>query len=213
MKKIFTILLLLFLSVTQSAFSFSKKADITIPEGSGYVGTLPNVTERFQKFQPEESKPSYELQEMFNDQNGITPAPTNDPAFINIIMKKDKTSQYINDLRDIIVIIEKIQTCIEDEDNIQKFNAKTYYLKESVKYLKNKYQNRAEGSYISYRKLLQLNSHIQAVSQLRVESEIYTPYLTSAQNGNLFTQNNINTQLDYLLAEIKDTLVVLKEAK
>ena len=60
---------------------------------------------------------------------------------------------------------------------------------------------------------MQLNTHVQTVAQLRLESEVYSPYVTEAQSGNMFSDNNINKQLDYLLQDIKQTLVVLKDTK
>lgn len=214
MKKILILLLILFCCMP-AAFAniFAKKPQTALPGNSGYVGTLPNLKDSSQKSEIEEAKPVFEYQNGFNDPNEIKPAPRNNPAFVNIIMKKDKTSQYINDLNYIISIVENLQTTVEDKDNVQKFNAQSYFLKENVKYFRDKYKNKAEESYISFKKLMQLNTHVQAIAQLRLESEAYSPYVAAEGSGNMFTQNNINNQLDYLLKEIKDTLVVLKEAR
>lgn len=192
---------------------FAKKTKTVVPQGSGYVGILPDVTQRFQSIEPAETRPSFDYKDGFSDQNDIKPAPRDNPAFINIIMKKDKTSQYVNDLNSIIDIVEKLQTSIEDKDSVQIFNAESYSLKENAEYFRNKYRNKAEESYVSFKKLMQLNTHIQSIAQLRLEKEVYSPYLTTENSGNIFSQNNIDNQLDYLLQEIKDTLVVLKEAR
>lgn len=216
MKKILALVLFLFLCCAQTSHAalFTKKKETAVvPTGSGYVGTLPDVTERFQKSQTEEAKPSFDYQDGFNDQNSLKPVPRDNPAFVNIIMKKDKTSQYVNDLNSIIPIVEKLQTIIEEQDNVQVFNAESYFLKTNVEYFRDKYKNKAEQSYISYKKLAQLNTHVQSVAQLRLDSEAQSPYITAEQSGNSFTQNNINNQLDYLLDDIKSTLVVLKETR
>lgn len=211
MKKIFALFLMIF-CFAPTAIAKKKEA-IVIPEGSGYVGSLPNLQEKFQNSAEQEVKPSFEYQDGFNDPDVIKPAPRNNPAFVNIIMKRDKTSQYVNDLNSLIFIIEKLQTIIEDQENVQKFNAESYFLKTNVEYFSDKYKNKAEQSYVSYKKVMQLNTHVQSIAQLRVESEIYSPYVTEAQSGNMFSQNNIDTQLNYLLDDIKQTLVVLKETK
>lgn len=210
MKKILILFLILFCFMPAV---FAKTPKIVIPEGSGYVGTLPNIEESYPQNETKDSIPEFEYQNGFNDPYAIKPAPRDNASFINIIMKKDKTSQYINDLNYIIPIVENIQTIIESKDDVQKFNAKAYFLKENVEYFRNKYKTKAEGSYISFKKLMQLNTQVQSIAQLRLESEAYSPYLEAQGNGNLFTENNINTQLDYLLTEIKKTLVVLKETK
>lgn len=199
---------------SSGAFAFGKKKESAKnPTGPGYVGTLPDLSDGFQKSKPQQTQPLFEYQDGFNDQNSLKPIPRNNPAFVNIIMKQDKTSQYINDLNDIIPIIEKVETCIENKNNVQQFNAATYYLKENVEYLRDKYKNKAEESYISFNALMELNTQVQSVSQLRLEREAYSPYVTAAGSGNAFTQNNIDIQLDYLLENIKNTLIILKETR
>lgn len=212
MKKILS--LFLFLSLFCSQNVFAKKAEpLAMPTGSGYSGTLPNLEERFKTYQETEVKPSFEYKDGFNDPDTIKPIPRDNPSFVNIILKRDKTSQYINDLNSLIAIIEKLQTVVEEEQNVQKFNAQSYFFKTNAEYFREKYKNKAEQSYVSFKKVMQLNTHVQSVAQLRLESENFSPYVTAQQSGNAFTQNNINNQLDYLLDDIKQTLVVLKEAK
>ncbi len=211
MKKVLFLLLVIILATPQNAFA--KKIKSNSLENNGYVGTLPDITKRFQGEQQKSSTPSFEYQDGFNNPNEIKPAPRNNPAFINIIVKKDKTSPYINDLNEIIQIVEKLQNIIEDKKDVQKFNAQSYYLDKNVEYFRDKYKNKAEESYISYKRLMQLNTQVQAVSQLRLEREIYSPYIAGEGSGNSFSQNNINLQLDYLLENIRSTLAVMKEDK
>lgn len=214
MKKILVVILSFMVCCFQTTqIAYAKKATTSAVEGKGYIGTLPDLNQSFQKSTPEEAQPAFKYEDGFNDQNNIKPIPRNNPAFINIIMKKDKTSQYINDLNSIILILDNLQTSIEDQENVQRFNAQAYYLKANVEYFRDKYKNKAEGSYLSFKKVMALNTHVQSIAQLRLEREMYSPYVTEAQSGNLFSKNNINTQLDYLLAEIKSTLVILKEDK
>ncbi len=208
MKKIFLLFIFIIFLCPQGAFA--KKEKITVPENSGYV---PDLETKFKKTQEETSSSPYDYEDGFNDKDDIKPAPRNNPAFVNIIMKKDKTSQYINDLNEIITILQQLENTLENKDSLQIFSARSYYLKENVEYFRDKYKNKAEGSYVSFKKVMQVNTHIQAVYLLRQEKEIYSPYITSDRNGNAFSDNNINNQLDYLLDDIKSSIVVLKEAK
>lgn len=211
MKKIFIIFLIMFfLAPTVLA---SQKDEAAIPVGSGYVGTLPNLEERFKQSETKESEPTFEYKDGFNDPDEIKPAPRENPAFVNIIMKKDKTSQYINDLNSLVLIIEKLQNIVESENSVQKYNAQAYFLKMNVEFFRDKYKNKSEQSYISFKKVMQLNTHVQSLAQLRVESEVYSPYVTADQSGNTFSQNNIDNQMNYLLTDIKQTLTVLKQTK
>lgn len=208
MKK-FLLLVLILLSA-QIVFAKAKPAVPSV--AGGYVGTLPNVTERFQTSQPQESKPMFDSVDGFDDRNELKPVPRDNPAFVNIILKKDKTSQYINDINYVIPIIEKIEKLIEGNKDIQKFSAEAYFLKINADSLRDKYQNKSEESYVSFKKLMQLNMHIQTVSLLRTESAIYSPYLAYTDKGYIYASNNIDKQLEYLLKEIQDTLIILKEA-
>lgn len=211
MKKVLgLILILIFLCPNAMA---KKTASTATPTGNGYAGSLPNLEEHFKSYQHEEAQSSFEYKDGFNDPDVIKPAPRDNPAFVNIILKKDKTSQYVNDLNSLIAIIEKLQTVIEEDQDIQKFNAQSYFFKLNAEFFRDKYKNKAEQSYVSFRKVMQLNTHVQSVAQLRVQSETYSPFVTAQNSGNAFSQNNINNQLDYLLDEIKQTLVVLKETK
>lgn len=210
MKKI---LALIIISVCFVPCAFAKKVHVGATDNSGYVGSPPNLNEGGQKIEQAEEKPGFEYKDGFSDNDNIKPAPRDNPAFINIIMKTDKTSQYLNDLNSIIAIIQNLQDCMENDASIQKFNAESFVLKENVEYFRDKYKNKPEESYISFQKVMQLNTHVQAVSQLRLEKEVYSPYVTSSKSGNSFSQNNIDAQLDYLLKEVKDTLPVLKETR
>ena len=209
MKKIFVLFLVLISA--QCVFAKSKPTPVS-PEG-GYVGTLPDVIDRFQKSLPTQAAPMFNSIDGFNDKNQIKPAPRDNPAFVNIIIKKDKTAQYINDLNYVIPIIEKLANIIETNGDIQKFSAQSYFLKENVEYIYEKYDTKSESSYLSFKKLLQLNMQVQTVTLLRSESAIYSPYLPYGEKGYIYNSNNIDQQLQYLLKQINDTLIALKEAK
>lgn len=212
MRKIFAFILILFFAFQSSAFAKKREA-IVIPDNSGYVGTLPTLDGPFMQSKVIDANPSFDYQDGFNDPDAIKNVPRNNPSFVNIIIKSDKSSKYLNDINDLIPIVESLQDVIESNGNVQLFNAKSYFLRKNVEYFRDKYKNQAEESYISYRKVLELNNHVQSVARLRLESEAYSPYVPESGTGNMFTQNSIDTQLSYLLSDIKKTLVVLRDTK
>lgn len=224
MKRILTSFLILATFSFSCTFAFEnsnkskkeKNPDVfpeKMSDTKGYLGTLPSLEEHFKPFQVEESKPLFEYQDGFNDPDSIKPIPRDNPAFINIIMKKDKSSQYLNDLNEIIDILEKLETLIEQKANVQVYNAKAFFLDKHVEYFRDKYKDRAESSFISFKELMELNTQVQAIAQLRQEGEIYSPYITNQSSGNAFSNANINNQLDYLLINLKRTIITLKEVR
>ena len=223
MKKIFIICLTLFISTAQ-AYSFGFKKDKSKPQakepveiseydnyGSGYVGTLPDIKGQFSSSEPEAAKPEFEKTKKFNSSNELKPVPRDNPAFVNIILKTDKKSPYVNDMNELLPQLENMLFCIENNYDVQKFNAKVHFFTQTMQYLQEKYDNKPESSYASFQKLLVLRTHSQSVATLRSEAEKYRPYLAYTGAGYLYNDNVINEQLDYLKTEIEETIVMIKE--
>lgn len=231
MKKFFVLILIFALTSSGCyAWSFNWKKDknqnqsteassepVEIPEydnyGSGYKGTLPDVSKSFKTSEPQTAKPTYENSRKFNSAEEIKPVPRDNPAFVNIMLKTDKTSQYVNDINEIIPQLENILTCIENGYDVQKFNAKVHFFSQNVQYLQEKYNGKPECNFDSFQKLLTLSTHSQSVATLRSEAEKYRPYLAYTGAGYLYNDNVINEQLDYLRSEIEDAIVVLKDVR
>lgn len=180
--------------------------------GKGYVGTLPNLTRGFVPIQEKQTTPDINPAKDFNSENEIKPAPRENPAFVNIILKSDKTSQYVNDINEFIPILEKLDDLIDDNSNIQIFNAKVYYFNKNADYLRDKYKNKPESEFVSYKKLLSLSTHAKSIALLRNEALKYNPFLASGNSEYIYNPNNINQQLQYLKSEIKQTILLLKES-
>ena len=211
MKK-FWILCLIF-SVTQvpaSAFFNYKNQDLY--ENQGYVGTLPDVTKSFHASEPTQVKPTFEKTKKFNSDNELKPVPRENPAFVNIILKQDKSSPYLNDISEFIEMLEKIYDSIEANENVQLFASRVYFFTKNADYFRDKYDGKPESSYVSFQRLMELSLHAPTVAQLRTEAEKYSPYLAYTGTGQIYNENNINEQLQYLKDEIEQTIVILKEA-
>lgn len=208
---IFIIILSIFIAISSGQCCYSKNK---LPvEGKGYIGTLPDLTRDYQPKSKETTKEVNPIQSKdFNSENEIKPAPSDNPAFVNIILKKDKTSKYVNDLNDFIVLLENIYDLIDDKSSVQLFNAKVYYFNKSADYFRDKYADQPEGSFVSYKKLLELSMHAKSIAQLRNEAEKYNPYLAYGGEGYIYNPNNIAQQLDYLKNEIQQTILILRES-
>lgn len=213
MKKLYILILAIILSSTSCYAFFGKKDNSLDMEGKGYMGTLPDVTKTFGTSEPGSAKPIFEKTQQFHSVNELKPIPREDPAFVNIILKPDKTSQYINDLNDFILMLEKIYDSIENREDVQKFVARVYFFNKNADYFRNKYMGKPESYYVSYQRLLELSLHAGTVSNLRAEAEKYKPYLAYTGAGQIYNSTNIDQQLEFLKNEIEQTIVVLKEAE
>lgn len=206
MKKLFAIIFILILSCPAC---FAKaKANY---DGMGYVGTLPDVTKSFVSTEPKSTKPVVEQVEKFHSADQVKPAPRENPAFVNIILKKDKTSQYVNDINEFIPMLEKIYDTIENKAGVQLFNSKVYFLNKNAEHLRTKYLNKPEEEYISFKKLMEVSIHAKSIALLRAEAQKYNPYLAYSGAGYIYDPDNINEQLDFLKTELERVIMLLKD--
>ena len=109
-------------------------------------------------------------------------------------------------------MLENIVDIIDDDENVQVFNAKVYYFNKSADYFRDKYDKKPESHFISYKKLLELSMHAKSLALLRQEAERYNPYLAYGNAGYIYNPNNITEQLGYLKTEIEQTILLLKES-
>ena len=156
MKKINLVVLVIGLLIGQvSCYAKDNKLPV---QGSGYVGTLPDLPAYHQPEQDSAEKKDSSVQAIpskkFNSENELKPVPDDNPAFVNIILKPEKASKYLNDVHEIIPLLEEIYDLIDENKNVQLFNAKVYYFNKSVDYFRDKYADKPESNYISYKKLM-----------------------------------------------------------
>ena len=182
-----------------------------IDTSKGYVGELPKLGKKIDDEKKEsKTQPQYEKVKEFTSKEKIKDIPRDDPAFVNIILKADKNTQYINDINDMLPMLEKIYDMIEDDVDVQKFVATTYFFNKNVEVLREKYENRPEFYFISFQKLLETDLQIQTISNLRVEAVKNTPYMAFGTEGKIYNSVNIQDQLSYLLKEIEETIMAIK---
>ena len=205
------ILIIVSMLVFQANYSYAKEKHENF-DGKGYVGTLPDLNRGYEI--KEVKKPQKEAipAKDFNDENELKPVSRDNPAFVNIILKTDKTSQYINDINEFIPILEDIYDLIDENSNVQLFNAKVYYFNKSAEYLRDKYKNKPESQYVSFKRLMELNTHAKSIALLRNEAEKYNPYLAYGSSGYIYNPNNVAEQMEFLKTEINQTILILKDA-
>jgi hypothetical protein len=206
---IHTIIFGLILTLSHS-FCFAK--NVPSFDGKGYVGTLPDLNRGYEVKETKKTPPEVKPSKDFNSENELKPVPRDNPAFVNIILKPDKTSQYVNDLNEIIPLLEDISSLIEDNASVQLFNAKVYYFNKSAEFLRDKYKNKPESQFVSFKKLMELNTHTKSIALLRNEAVKYNPYLAYGSAGYIYNPNNLSEQMDFLKSEIQQTILILRDS-
>ena len=214
MKKLIICLLLLSITLPSEAFFWNKKDKALEKElqGKGYAGTLPDLNEKIEKSKTKVTTPIFESQEGFDNPADLKPVPRDNPAFINIIQKKDNTSQYVNDANEVIPMLENLVDSIEDDyDNLQLFITRANVVSMNIDNLSEKYNGKPESYYESFKKLLEVNRYIKSIALLRREAVTYQRYLAYTASGSIYNPENIANQLQYLLEEINSTILMLRE--
>ena len=213
MKKFLICLMLLSIATPSYAFFWNKKDKALEKElqGKGYAGTLPNLEGNTQKSKTKVTTPIFESQEGFNDPAELKPVPKDNPAFINIIQKKDKNSRYYDDANEIIPMLEKLVDCIDENESLQLFITKANLLTLNIDYLTEKYKGKPESYYESFRKLQEVNRYVKSIAALRKEAVTYQRYLAYSSTGSIYNPENIAQQLQYLMEELNSTILLLKE--
>ena len=213
MKNFIILFMILLLPLPVNAWWWDKtdKALQAELEGKGYAGTLPKIEKVFQKKEQKVVTPIFESQKDFNDPSELKPVPKDNPAFINIISKKDKTSNYIIDANEIIPIIEKLVDTIEAEESVQLFITRANVLTMNLDHLIKKYDGQPESYYESFKKLMEVNQYTKTLAQLRREALTYQRYLDYQTTGSIYNPENINKQLEYLLEELNTAVLLLRD--
>ena len=212
MKKFFICLIILSFALPSHAFFWNKKDKALEKElqGKGYAGTLPNLGDKIEKTKTKVTTPIFESQDGFNNPSDLKPVPKDNPAFINIIQKKDKTSEFTNDAAEIIPMLEKLVDCIDDNENLQLFITKANLLTLNIDNLTEKYNGKPESYYESFRKLQEVNRYVKSIAALRREAVTYQRYLAYSSSGSIYNPDNINQQLQYLLEELNSAILLLR---
>ena len=213
MKKILLVLIVFCITLPSHAFWWNKKDKALEAElqGKGYAGTLPDLSKGFKKKEQKVSTPIFESQKDFNSPSDLKPVPKDNPAYVNIIQKKDKTSQYVEDANEIIGIMEKLLDCIEAEGSVQLFCTRANVLAMNLDHLAKKYDGQPESYYQSFKKAMELNQYVKSIATLRKEALVYQRYLAYQATGSIYNPENINQQLEYLQEELKTAILMLKE--
>ena len=183
--------------------------------GAGYVGTLPDIEAEFSYLRKDvqvNSKGPMDVPRLSpEEEKYLKEIPRRNEQYVNIMVKKDKTSDYEKDVNEIILILQKLQKVLYLNQDIQKFNAVVSNYIDHAAYLKRKYGDKKESSYVSYKQILNFSTQARSVAILWTESLEYQAFLPYTTKNNKYTKENIDLNLMNLQKSLEDTLFVLKK--
>lgn len=210
MKRILILMLIMFFSAN---IGFCAIDPATGEEVKGYKGDLPDVTQRFQKFLPKTSRPQFQSVDAFNTSKGYKPVPRDNPTYVNVIVKKDKVSEFTNDINELIPVVESVITAIENNESEQIFAARSNYLYDNMEVLRKKYEDKPEHYYPVYNAIISVSNRAKAIVSIRNEALVYSSYLPYQSDGYMYNPVYVNEQLGYLLNELNNTVKLMKEVE
>ena len=178
--------------------------------GAGYQGTLPDIeSEMSYKIKSQKVK-HQPVQSGEKEPDKLQEVPRTNKEYVDIIIKKSRTSEYVKDIQPIIELLDKFKNYIEDERNVQMFNAVASNYIDHAYAIQKKYCNRPERNYASYRAMMTLAEDAREAASLKAEGVVYTKYLPYSEEGEKYSKANIRESDEQLLKKIYDTLYVLK---
>ena len=182
--------------------------------GAGYVGTLPNIEAEFnylKKQSSEQAMAPYTVEQLDKEnEEKLRPVPRENDNYVDIIIKKDKTTKYLYDVNNVILILEKLRRCLNTNQDIQKFNAIVSNLIDNVEYIRVEYKDKPESNYLSYNRLILISQQARDVANFRTQGLASQKYLPYTSSNNVYTKEALNTKLEDLLSSVNETIFILK---
>lgn len=190
-------------------FSTLTNKNEEIPQG--YYGSLPNIQRDFEYKQKTTSRANeiqakIPTQEDLKDEN-LKKAPYDDALFLDVIVKKEKTSDYINDVQKLKFALNNLKNCIEQHSEIQRFNACVNVFDLYTKNFEEKYKDKSDCLRQSYKNILITSYNAKVLGNLMYQANYYSRFIPT-QEGK-YSRENINLEQQKLLNKINKTLFLI----
>ena len=200
------------LSKNKKKGKFNYQTNKTEVTPDGYYGTLPDIEADFgykKQFIPSTAQIDMVIPEEEINEENFKKAPLDDSLFLDMIIKKEPDSKYVNDIQKIKFLLNSLKKCLENKEEIQRYNACVNGLELFVQNFKKKYENKSESLKESYIEILNTNYYAKILGNLKYDANYYSRYVPT-QTGQ-YSQENIALQEEELLNQINKTLFLLNE--
>lgn len=200
---------------TKKKFNFFNKKnnkEENNEEQKGYYGSLPNVEREFQYKKQNSGTSSNQIdmkipQDDYINSENLKPAPFDDSLFLDVIIKQEPNSQYVNDIQKIKFALNNLKKCLEENGDIQRFNGCVNVVDLYVQNLKKKYQDKPQSYKESYVELLNTNYYAKLLGNLKYDANYYSRYVPT--NEGQYSENNILSKEEDLLNRVNKTIFLL----
>ena len=176
----------------------------------GYAGTLPNVKSEFSY----KTKKPTSVQNKGKSADDYTPeefqkSRIDDPLFLDVILNKEKPSQYVNDMIKIMRFLESFRTVVENHEEIQRFNANVNVLDLHARRIEKLYSEKPEGMSPSYYALQDLAYKAKVLGNLKYDANYYSKF--SPISGTQYDKANINAEDAKFLIDLDKTVFQIRQ--
>lgn len=186
-----------------------QKPQFDTVEG-GYKGTLPSVKSEFGYKQQKASdlKNNGKKAEDFLPEE-FQPSKIDDPLFLDVILNKERPSQYIVDMLRIMKFLESFRTIVENHEPVQKFNANVNILDLHARRIERLYSDKPEGMSPSYWLLIDLAYKAKVLGNLKFDANYYSKF--SPVIGTQYDPENLMTEDNKLLIDLDKTVFAIRQ--
>lgn len=177
----------------------------------GYYGILPDIGKDF-KYKRQQAQTTTKndlktVEESEIKEENLKKAPFDDSLFLDMVIKKEPTSEYVNDIQKVKFALKNLKDCLENESDIQRFNACVNSLELYVQNLKRKYENKSESLKESYIDLLNTNYYAKTLGNLKYDANYYARFVPTQDSK--YSKENISHEEQKLLNRVNRTLLLL----
>lgn len=189
---------------------FSKKNKPAFDDESGYKGTLPSIKSEF-KYKAKHDIP---IDKKGDSPDNYTPeefqkSKIDDPLFLDVILDKEKPSSYIKDMLQVMHFLETFRKVIENNSDIQRFNANVNLLDLYARRIEKLYSEKPEGMSPSYYQLLDLAYKAKVLGNLKYDANYYSKF--SPITGTKYEAQNIKKEEEKLLVDLDKTVFLIRQ--
>jgi hypothetical protein len=176
-------------------------------KGAGYKGSLPDLNKALE---PEQSQNTVK----YPDAKDILPLDLNEVQVLNkkLMTQNNKYAQYNSDVEEIVQLVKKLKDNIKTKKSVQDYNAVASIINLYVKSFEQKYANKKESRFKSYKVLIDLNYNIQIMGNYWIDSNSKIQYVSNYKTAGFYSGSSVDKNLKKLLQIIENTLVVLKKS-